>query len=99
MKYSGRCGLRKGFHTPVSRILRRGRHAFGVADAALADYLEDAAPASEVDEGVDFAGVLLALVGESLLGEGGGVVGVVLLEGEVDEGVCRRWLSRGTKPQ
>ncbi len=62
-----------------------GLHTSGASGLGLADDLEDAAPASEVDEGVDFAGVLLALVGKSLLGEGGGVVAVMLLEREVDE--------------
>src|SRR5258705_6940408 len=51
----------------------------------LANDLKGAAPAGEVDERVYFACMLAALVGEGLLGEGGGVVGVVLLEGEVDE--------------
>lgn len=53
--------------------------------AALANDLKGAAPAGKVHEGVDLARVLAALIGEGLLGEGGGVVGVVLLEGEVDE--------------
>src|SRR5882757_10342225 len=51
----------------------------------LANDLKGAAPAGEVDERVYFACMLAALVGEGLLGEGGGIVGVVLLEGEVDE--------------
>src|ERR1700730_2509034 len=53
--------------------------------ARLADDLEGAAPASEVDERVDLACGFAALVGEGFLGESGGVVAVVLLEGEVDE--------------
>jgi hypothetical protein len=48
--------------------------------------VEDAAPAGEVDEGVNLAGGLAALVfGAGLLSEGGRVVGFVLLEREVDE--------------
>ena len=49
--------------------------------------MEDAAPAGEVDEGVDLAGAAGArwFSGAGLLGEGGRVVGLVLLEGEVDE--------------
>lgn len=51
----------------------------------LANDLEGAAPAGEVDERVDLAGMLAALIGDSLLGESGCVVAIVLLEGEVDE--------------
>ena len=46
----------------------------------LADDLEGAAPAGEVDERVDPACGLAALVGQGFLGESGGVVSVVLLE-------------------
>ena len=54
----------------------------------LADDLEGAAPAGEVDYRVDFAGVGSAGSGRGLLGEsaaGVSVVGFMLLEGEVDE--------------
>src|ERR1700722_6366107 len=51
----------------------------------LANDLEGAAPTGEVDEGVDLAGLMTALIGEGLLGESGSIVGVVLLEREVDE--------------
>ena len=55
-------------------------------DLDLADDVEDAAPPGEVDEGVDLAGNLAPLVFRAgLLGEGGRVVGFVLLKGEVDE--------------
>src|ERR1700723_314631 len=51
----------------------------------LANDLEGAAPTGEVDEVLDLAGLITALIGEGLLGESGSIVGVVLLEREVDE--------------
>src|SRR5882757_5120149 len=51
----------------------------------LANDLKGATPAGEVDERVYLACMLAALVGEGFLGEGGRIVCVVLLEGEVDE--------------
>ena len=48
--------------------------------------MKDATPTSEVDEGVDLSGMLGVLVfGDGLLGKGAITVGVVLLEGEVNE--------------
>ncbi len=72
----------------LSTTLRCRTKPLGWMASGLADYLEDAAPAGEVDYRVDFAGVGAAGSGGGLLGQsavGVGVVGFVLLQGEVDE--------------
>ncbi len=51
----------------------------------LVDNLEGAAPAGEIDDGFDLAGLTAAGVRGRLLGQGAVVVGIMLLEGKVDE--------------